>query len=244
MSWAALDEAIARRHDAGRQTVFWWRDDDATVPGTRLKALLDLGYSAGVPLGLAVIPESAAPALFGQLRDEVWVLQHGADHCNRAAPDEKKNEFPRSEEDAAALTRLARARERLVRMGGARVLPALAPPWNRLRAGLVSGLPTAGIRGLSAYGPRARAHPAEEVTQVNTHIDLVAWRAGRGFIGVAQALEDARQHLDRAADEPIGWLTHHAEHERDALDFLARLFERSRRAGARWASPREWWPAG
>jgi hypothetical protein len=209
----------------------------------RLQALLELAYSSGVPLGLAVIPESAEPALFEHIRDHVWVLQHGADHRNRAPPAEKKNEFPASEEPASALDRLARARERLVRMGGARVLPVLAPPWNRLRVELAGRLPEAGIRGLSTYGPRASAHPAAGVTQVNTHVDLVAWRAGRGFVGEAQALEDASGHLQRASEEPIGWLSHHAEHERDALDFLARFFERSRRAGARWVSPRDLWPS-
>lgn len=244
MSWQALEEAISRRRDAGQCPVFWWRDDDATAPAPRLKALLDLAYSSGVPLGLAVIPEAAERALFAELREEVWVLQHGADHRNRAAAGEKKNEFPAAEETTSAMARLAHARERLVQMGGARVLPVIAPPWNRLRAELISGLPQAGIRGLSAYGPRARADPAAGITQVNTHVDLVAWRAGRGFVGEAQALEHARRQLERASEEPIGWLSHHAEHERDALDFLARVFDRSRRAGARWASPREWWPSG
>jgi hypothetical protein len=35
--------------------------------------------------------------------------------------------------------------------------------------------------------------------------------------------------------EPTGWLTHHELHDSAAWNFLERLFERTRRLGARWA---------
>ena len=241
-AWQAFADAIAARRDAGRETVFWWRDDDAAACTPELEQLLSVSYRAAVPLAVAVIPEPADAALFGLLRAGVYVLQHGTDHRNRAAAGEKKTEFPASEPEAEALERLRRGRLRLERLAGGRALPVLAPPWNRLRPELAASLPAAGISGLSKYRTRAAQPPAAGVTQVDTHVDVVAWRAGRGFIGEAAALALAARHFAHE-DGPIGWLTHHAVHGREVMDFLTRLFDESRRAGARWASAPELWRA-
>jgi hypothetical protein len=117
------------------------------------------------------------------------------------------------------------------------VLPVLAPPWNRLRASLAARLPEAGLRGLSAYGPRPEAPPAPGVVQVNTHVDIVAWQDSRRFVGEAEALALARRQLALGSGEPTGILTHHAVHEPAAWDFLARLFDATRRQGASWLHP-------
>jgi hypothetical protein len=199
-----------------------------------LERLLDLAAAARVPLALAVIPMAAQPALFSRLEKGVDVLQHGADHANRAAPGAKKSEFPREEPAAAALERLATGRERLQALAGARALPVLAPPWNRFREDLLGELPGIGLRGLSGYGARGAAAPAPGVVQINTHVDLVAWQAGRRFIGAESALALAMNYFTR--DEPIGWLTHHAVHDADAWQFLERLFAVR---GARWTSAAE-----
>jgi hypothetical protein len=213
--------------------VFWWRDDDATAVTPELERLLALAGASGVPLALAVIPVTAQPGLFARLQGKVDVLQHGADHVNRAAAGEKKTEFPERERAAEALARLAKAAERLRGLAGARALPVLAPPWNRFRADLLAGLPSIGLRGLSAYGARTAA-AVPGLQQVNTHVDIVAWQAGRGFIGEARALEGAVNCFTRG--EPVGWLTHHAVHDAAAWRFLERLFSIR---GARWASAAE-----
>ncbi len=229
MSWDEFEAEVARRNP-----VFWWRDDDATAPTPQLGRLLELAAAANVPLALAVIPMSAQPALFASLKRGVDVLQHGADHANRAAAGAKKNEFPLEEPAAAALERLAKGRERLQGLAGGRALPVLAPPWNRFREDLLDALPRIGLRGFSAYGARARAAAASGVTQVNTHVDIVAWQAERRFIGDEAALRLAMNYFTR--DEPIGWLTHHAQHDDAAWRFLERLFAVR---GARWASAAE-----
>lgn len=234
MSWSAFSAELARRRDAGRPVEFWWRDDDAGRVSPELERLLRLSASHRVPLSLAVVPGAAQPELFNILNDHVTVLQHGTDHRNRARAGEKKTEYPQDEPAEEALKRIADGLARLRGLAGKRFLPVLAPPWNRLRKDLVKRLPALGIRGISAYGPRASAEPAPGLRQVNTHVDIVAWKQGKRFIGQKEALELALRHFNH--DEPIGWLTHHAVHDSAAWDFLARLFSNR---DIRWLSAAE-----
>jgi len=223
MSWARLEAAIARRGGAR----FWWRDDDAALPNASLERLL----AFDVPLALAVVPLLAVPELFRILPSRVCVLQHGSDHRNRAAPGEKKTEFPAAEPDERALERLAAASQRLRKMAGERALPVLVPPWNRIRQDLAEKLSSIGMTGLSQDG---KAKRAAGLKQVNTHIDIVAWHEGRRFIGEEQALSAAVELME--VTEPVGWLTHHAVHDEAAWRFLERL---ARVEGVRWASAAE-----
>jgi hypothetical protein len=241
VSWRALDDELVRWRDAGRTPEFWWRDDDATAPTPPLRQLITLAKASGVPLALAVVPLGAVPQLFAG--HDARVLMHGTDHRNRAAPGEKKTEFAAAEPDEDAIARLAAAREHLARLAGSRFLPVLVPPWNRFRRTLVARLPAAGLHGLSAYGPRAAPHAARGVAQINTHVDVIDWRGTRGFIGEEDALRAVLKHLAAQSGEPTGVLTHHAMHDRAAWAFLERLFERTRRAGARWTDAAALFPS-
>jgi hypothetical protein len=241
VSWRALDEELVRWRDAGRTPEFWWRDDDATAPSAPLRYLTGLAKASGVPLALAVVPLAALPQLFAG--SDACVLMHGTDHRNRAAPGEKKTEFAAAEPDEDAIARLAAARAHLARLAGGRFLPVLVPPWNRFKRTLVARLPAAGLHGLSAYGPRAAPQAARGVAQINTHVDVIDWRGTRGFIGEEHALRAVLKHLAAQSGEPTGVLTHHAVHDQAAWAFLERLFERTRRAGARWADAAALFPA-
>lgn len=243
-AWQAFADELALWRDSGRLAEFWWRDDDAARPDPALARLLALSAKTSVPLALAVVPLSADPALLGTfatLGETVAVIQHGTDHRNRAGAGEKKTEFPGSESPRAAVERLASARERLAAWARARFVPVLAPPWNRLPEGLEQQVAAAGFRGLTRYGARIAAEAAPGVAQVNTHVDLIAWHAGRGFVGEAAALGAAIRHLaakrggEADAAEATGWLSHHAVHDEAAWTFLERLFETSRGLpGLRW----------
>jgi hypothetical protein len=241
VSWRALDEELVRWRDAGRTPEFWWRDDDATAPTAPLRYLISLAKASGVPLALAVVPLAAVPQLFAG--HDARVLMHGTDHRNRAAPGEKKTEFAAAEPDEDAIARLAAAREHLARLAGSRFLPVLVPPWNRFKRTLVARLPAAGLQGLSAYGPRAAPQAARGVAQINTHVDVIDWRGTRGFIGEEDALRAVLRHLGAQSGEPTGVLTHHAVHDQAAWAFLERLFEHTRRAGARWTDAAALFPA-
>jgi len=240
-AWRRLLEEIGRARDAGRAVEFWWRDDDAARPDPALGRLLAMTETYKVPLALAAIPALAEAAAFAHLPAGVSVLQHGGDHRNRAGRGEKKTEFPELEAAPAAIKRLRAGRLRLSGFAGERLLPVLAPPWNRIRSSLLPHLAAAGYRGLSQYGPRGDARPAPGLLQVNTHVDLIAWRAGRGFAGEEALLAAAVAHLaakreGRAdAGEPTGWLSHHAAHDEPCWRFLERLFETLQSApGVRW----------
>ena len=242
MTWTSLEEEISRWQGAGRTVDFWWRDDDATAPTPPVKRLLDLSATSGVPLALAVIPLAANADLFDGLR--VRVLMHGTDHRNRAGAGNKKTEFPAGEDP---LDRIAKAGERLAALAKDAFVPVLAPPWNRIRADLVPLLPRAGLRGLSGFGARG---PARGLTEVNTHVDIIDWRATRGFCGAEAALAAAARHLaarrtgEADAAEPTGWLTHHERHDSAAWNFLSHLFDRTRRLGVRWLDAASIFTAG
>jgi hypothetical protein len=244
--WRAFFDEIARWKDAGRMVEFWWRDDDAARPDAALSRLVALAQRTSTPLALAVIPLRCGEEIFADAGSFVSIFQHGTDHANRAGAGEKKTEFIAAEAPAAAIARLAAARRLLEALAGERFLPVLAPPWNRLPKHLAAHLAAAGFRGLSQYGARARAEASPGLRQVNTHVDIIAWRSGGGFLGADGALALATRHLaaKRMAavdpDEATGWLSHHAVHDEGAWAFLERLFESTRSLPAvAWRRPEE-----
>lgn len=245
-AWQAFFDELARWRDAGRTAEFWWRDDDAARPHAALTRLLALAQRVSTPLALAVIPMRCASEIFESAGTVVSVLQHGTDHANRAGVGEKKSEFVAAEAPAAAMARLGAARAVLQAHAGERFLPVFVPPWNRLPEKLAPQLAAAGYRGRSQFGARAAAEAVPGLQQVNTHVDIIAWHAGRAFAGEEFALAAATGHLSAKrvaavdAEEATGWLTHHLLHDEAAWNFLERLFESTRdRPGVAWRRSEE-----
>jgi hypothetical protein len=245
-AWRALADEARRWSDTGKALEFWWRDDDARRPDPALSRLLALAERSGIPLTLAVIPQGADAALLSDLAPVVSVVQHGTDHVNRAPAGGKKSEFPPQENVAALTARIDSGRRMLLEACGARFVPALVPPWNRLARDRHAAVAAAGLRGLSQYGPRPGASPFPGLRQVNTHVDIIDWQGGRRFVGEDRALEAAVRHLLARrtgladAEEPTGWLTHHACHDAAAWNYLERLFEMcSALPGVRWRNAQE-----
>ncbi len=246
-----LEQSLDAWRQAGRTATFWWRDDDAAAPHRGLDQLLRLRADLGVPMALATVPAQLEAGVAATLNGEqnLWILQHGFDHCNRAPAGCKSCEFPPSLEPAAAIARLQRGRQLLTEAFAGRFLPVLVPPWNRFDDGLRPQLPAAGLGGISAMWPRPR--PAvDSLIEVNCHLDPVEWhappsRASR-FIGGWRAAAMAARHLQaRLAgpvdpEEPTGLLTHHAAFDRDCWDFCRDLIDLvTRHPAARWLSPAE-----
>jgi peptidoglycan/xylan/chitin deacetylase (PgdA/CDA1 family) len=246
-TWRALEDELDRWGEAGLPATFWWRDDDAGPRCPALERLLDLRRRLGVALAVAAVPAWLEPWAIDRLAVDpgVDVLQHGRDHVNRSGAMEKKCEFPEARPIARSLDDLRAGSEALRQRLGDRVLPVLAPPWNRIPEALAVRLGEAGFMGLSGFGPRPRRRLAHGLVVVNTHVDVIAWRGDRGFVGEAVALAVAVGHLqarrlgesDRA--EPTGLLTHHRDHDAGAWRFVEALIgTTARHPAARWLGAR------
>ena len=240
--WQPL-EAELDRWAPGRATL-WWRDDDAGEPSPALERLLEL---ADQPLALAAIPASAGPELASQLagRRRVAVLQHGFAHINHEAPGRPRMELGAARSASVVLAELARGRQKLAGLFARQALPVLVPPWNRITDELLALLAGEGYCGLSTWGARPRPAP-DGLCHVNTHIDIIAWHAGRKFVGADAAVDRALRRLrDRRAgtadvDEPTGLLTHHLVMDEAAFDFVAEFLARTaRHPSVRWRAARE-----
>ena len=227
-AWRSLSDEIARWRDAGRMADFWWRDDDAARPEPALTRLLAL---------VARIPRSRSRSR--------WCRWAPIRSCSRASaarcaccstepitaigpgPAKRKPNFP------LPSRRRRRSRGWSQRASSCKpwraiaFVAVLAPPWNRLPEALVPHLAAPGYAGLSLYGPRRSAYPAKTLKQVNTHVDIIAWRSGRGFLGRRRRRSRRRCAIFRASAlaavdsaEATGLLTHHALHDAAAWDFL------------------------
>ncbi len=231
--WLRLDEEIAQWRAVGRAARLWWRDDDAADVTPALDRLLALRRDLEVPLALAVVPARATAGLAQRLAAEsdVDVLQHGYAHVDHAGPGEKKVELGPQRPAMLVLGELGTGWLAMERLFADRALPVLVPPWNRIAPALVPTLPEIGFRGLSTFGPRARPEPVRGLRQVNTHVDIVDWKGGRGFVGEEPALAALVQALAAARTGnggPVGILSHHLAMDEAAWNFLRFLSVRAK----------------
>jgi hypothetical protein len=169
----------------------------------------------------------------------VTTLQHGYAHRNHAPPGERNWELGSHRPVDDVVAELKSGQSELARRFGHRFLPVLVPPWNRIDPAVVARLPEAGFGGLSTFGARAAGDPP--LVQCNTHVDLIAWRRGKAFIGMDVAIARLVAHLKARREgegdpvEPTGVLTHHLDLDGDAWPFLEELFARTKaHRGATW----------
>lgn len=240
---AELDVWAAQR----RIAQFWWRDDDAQDTSDQLKAMLAVARVFDVTIGLSAIPSGLSRRLVTALAraEEAQMLVHGFAHTNHADAGRAKREMggkrPLDEIVSDMKAGLALARDAF----GARVLPVLVPPWNRIAPGALTHLPKLGYRGISTWKPRLKPYPVPGLLQVNTHLDLVDWRRGRVIkderliAGLLLRKLRWRREARARASEPLGLLTHHAYWTPAMERIVVRLLEVTREhPGSRWHSPR------
>jgi len=241
--WQRLDGELDAWRARGLRATLWLRDDDACADSPALRRLLDLARDYRVPVAIAAIPAAADVTLVDAIAccDDATIVQHGYAHRNHARAGTRSAELGDEREFRVTLDELARGRERLERAFGERFIPVLVPPWNRIADDLVPHLASAGYTGISRFGPRVRAMPAAGLREVNTHVDPIAWRRDRQFIGAKAAIERIVTHLrtrrERAcdADEATGFLTHHLAFDAAAWVFLEALFQHTcRHDAAAW----------
>jgi predicted glycosyltransferase len=235
-AWDTLASVLIAAKARGETIDVWWRDDDATEATPQLARLLALSRETDAPVALAVIPDRVADNLVAASED-MAVLIHGIAHRNHAPADHKKQELGFQPTDTL-IDALRDRRERLAQRFGARALPVLVPPWNRIDSELVARLREAGIAGLSTYKRRAARMAAPGVMQINTHCDPIDWRGGGGLLPEAALVrqfarliaETAQEPVD--AREPLGLLSHHLVHDEAVWAFLGRFLSTLSQSGA------------
>ena len=233
-TWTDLSDEAARWSQAGRAADLWWRDDDAADVGPALERLLAVHRDSGVPLALAVVPAKATKALAGRLAGEpgVDLMQHGYAHVNHAASgDNKKIELGTERPAMLVLGELGTGRMAMEGLFGTRPLAVMVPPWNRIAPALVPTLPEIGFTGLSTFGARRRQYPVRGLLEINTHVDLIDWKGGGGFVGEAAALGALVSSLAHAriSGEPVGVLSHHLAMDGGAWDFLRSVWQKAQK---------------
>ncbi|HLX27011.1 MAG TPA: polysaccharide deacetylase family protein [Casimicrobiaceae bacterium] len=236
MNRDAIHRELDRWHARGRRATLWLRDDDACRDSAELRRLLALANSHEAPVAIAAIPASLDATLVDAIErcPQATIVQHGYAHRNHAATGEGSAELGDDRDVHARLDELARGRERFSGAFGDRFVPILVPPWNRAGEQLLPHLGSTGFVGLSRFGARATREAAPGVAQVNAHVDAIAWRRDRRFIGEDAAIERIVAHLSARregacdASEPTGFLMHHLVFDESAFDFVDMLLDATR----------------
>ena len=207
-----------------------------------LDLLLDLAAKYEAPLALAVIPDGLDASLAARIDGAVSVLQHGFSHTNYAPPPAKKMELGGHRAAGEIRRELTDGFAVLRDAFGARFLPVLVPPWNRIADSTLADLSPIGFAGLSTFGARTSFETAN-LRVVNTHVDIINWKRGRAFVGESQAAAAIVAHLrgkrlgEFDGGEATGLMTHHLVHDRQCTAFLARLLAAlDEHPAAKWLS--------
>lgn len=229
--WSPLLSEFEHWRAAGLTLPVWWRDDDAIAPTPALDRLTDLAARVDLPIHLAIIPAHAQSTLATVVSDipHLIPVTHGWTHQSQAPATEKKAEFGAHRPLEHIVNDARQAHARMREMFGPAAGQMFVPPWNRIAPSVINALPAVGFTMLSTFTPRATAHPAPGLTQINTHLDPINWKSGKGLIDPDVLITQfTRQLADRRlgqadATEPYGILTHHLVHDADIWTFTKQL---------------------
>ena len=153
-------------------------------------------------------------ALAERLRDEpaVEILQHGWDHRDHAAPGERPCELGGDRRPAMVFAELRQGWSRLAALFGAKALPILAPPFNRISHAVALTV-VRDWRAISVAGDL----PGIAAPTINVHLDLIEWikhepASENAVIAAALRALWVRRIGLVAPSAPIGIMTHHLVH--------------------------------
>jgi hypothetical protein len=240
--WTPLRRELTRWQENRRIASLWLRDDDAEAPSPALDSLLAITAEHGVSVLVAIIPARADMALAERLRRErhVEAAVHGVAHVNHAAEGEKRAELGTARPAAAILTELGAARERLTQLFPV-LSGLLVPPWNRIAPAVASRIGEAGFAGISAFG---WTPIAAGVRQLNTHVDLIDWRAQGRWRQLDEVIALLAGALAASREThgfgPVGILSHHLRRTSESDGVLEQLFrETSRHPAIAWKAAKD-----
>jgi hypothetical protein len=236
LDWKPLREELANWGHDGRVIPVWWRDDDAIEATPELARLANLSQALDLPVHLACIPRDVTQGLVQEVAqsDQLIPVVHGWAHQNHAPQDAKKAEFGATRDPVIVQQDLTSGMEQANALFGARLCPMFVPPWNRFAPEFLAFLAEAEYQAVSTFLPREQAFAAPGVTQINTHLDPIAWRSTRGLVPPEQLIVSTVKLLcDRRlgladTNEPLGYLTHHLVHDEDIWEFTRQFLSELR----------------
>ena len=224
--FAPLEAEISNWIDAGKRIRLFLRDDDAVEITDNLIRLAALLQNSEIPALIAVIPGPAQPELAGffERYPLLTPAQHGIDHLNHADASSKKCELGDDRPLQQTLEELSSARSQLVSLFGARLSPALVPPWNRISEDVAARAGDLGFQYISGFSWK---EPENNLPWLNTHVDIIDWKNGKISKPLIQVVQELAENLTKARENghrPVGLLTHHLDHDDQCWDMLERLF--------------------
>ena len=190
-AWHRLERELGRLAAAGRQADLWCRDDDACRDSPALARLLAIADAAHVPVALAAIPALIEPSLVDAVATARW--SRWSSTGTRIAIMRRPARATGSWVATGRWRRPSPNWRRAV-AGSNAVRPALRPGAGAAveshRPGRDRATCPSRISRTVDVRPRGRRrNPAPGLVQCNTHVDLIAWRRDRAFIGVDAALD-------------------------------------------------------
>jgi hypothetical protein len=239
--WRDLRSELDQWAHEGRVATLWWRDDDAVGATAALRRALDLAQRFQIDIHLSVIPGRVSIDLDEAFHSgaRISLLQHGFAHADGELHWRRPAE--------QVLAELVHGREILTSRWRQWFLPVLVPPWNRIRAEYLPLVSQAGLRAVSADGPRHARFIAAGVEALNIHSGPLAWDGDSArFAGRTVPLRELIEHLrarrtgSADADEPTGFCTHHLKNDDASWQFVEQLLaETSAHTAARWIDLRQ-----
>jgi hypothetical protein len=225
--WHAANLELETWRQADRKVRFWLRDDDACDVTAALDRLTGLTADYRIPATLAVIPARMTHLLVTHIGNNghLHPATHGFRHLSHAGPGEKKIELGGLQPLDAVMADLCESRRLMALAFGALSPDILVPPWNRIATPVAQRLHSCGFDALSTFGWKPLG---SAITELNTHIDLIDWRADRRGKPLDILAGEFAKALCAARNRgflPIGVLSHHLAHDAAAWAALTAIFD-------------------
>lgn len=217
-----LDPVRATLDVQASPLTMFFRIDDVGWRTDRLRRLLAVFASTGLPADLAVIPEALTPADAAELRGvaasmSLGLHQHGFAHENHE-PEGRKQEFGPSRHPDLQRRDIALGRAVLMNRLGDVLDPVFTPPWNRCTldtAGCLAELGYAALSRDATASPRQALLPELPVT--------VDWFAKRKGVRLTREEVGARFAAELSEERPLGMMLHHAVMDDEELHAFLEL---------------------
>jgi peptidoglycan/xylan/chitin deacetylase (PgdA/CDA1 family) len=218
----AVREVLDR---AVKPVCIFFRDDDAGWSNDKLYVLLDVFAQSGMPIDVAVIPETLDQDLADELLSRwqqgkhlIGLHQHGYSHTNHE-PVGRQCEFGNSRTKNQQKKDIAKGQKHLRTLLGNALDPNFTPPWNRCTQATVECLEELDFRLLS-QDVTAVGLESSMLQQVPVNLDWsrILKMSANPLLELGQAIA-----INLEKNDLTGIMLHHAAMDGENLKTLAEL---------------------